>query len=38
MQSKFSLSLLCLSVLASALFAENNTTSLNSTDGGGGIK
>lgn len=35
MQNKFKFSLFCLSVLVSASFAENNATSLNSTDGGG---
>lgn len=35
MQNKLKFSLFCLNVLISALIAENNTTSLNSTDGGG---
>lgn len=37
MQNKFKFSLFCLSVLVSASFAENNATSLNSTDGGGAL-
>lgn len=37
MQNKLKFSLFCLSVLVSALIAENNTTSLNSTDGGGAL-